>query len=162
MKNKQTIIIVSIIVALVVVLALLLLLYDQPEYVEGEVAIYSGDTLVASYSVAQLVDSFDIIQIDAVLDTSNSIATDVVFSGVMLSDIFDACDISNIGSIVAYAEDGYVSSYALSNIDSLALVYMLDGENLTSEGTFKGPFAIIDTSSAFSQYWCQCVVTIVV
>ncbi len=111
--------------------------------------------------------SLDPVNIDAVMDTSNTDPTDVSFSGVELKKIFDFAGLEiNSETIEVRSLDGYTSALTKEEImqdDNVYICIAMGEEPLPpkSEGGM-GPYLMIIKSSEFSQRWCKFVQEVVV
>lgn len=104
------------------------------------------------------------VEFDADLKASGKEAENHQYTGALLKNIFDACDIAihEENQVVVKAVDGYTVALTGKEVleeDHVYLSYAMDGEPLgKKEDGGKGPYQVILRKDPFSQRWCKFVV----
>lgn len=165
MKNKKQVLIIS---ACLVVMALIIgvlawLNAPKTPIDNAKVEIYAGQTLIAAYTHSELV-ALPYVEIEKEILSSSHENESGVYRGVPLRVLLrdkDAALTDGKTRVLAYAQDGYTTSYRMSEVlesDAVMLAYTKDGQVLTpmSQGG-TGPYRIIVSTDEFGTRFCKYV-----
>jgi hypothetical protein len=164
--NKQNKSILGIIVVLVVILGVTGYLNrgataEKAALNENAVfkVLVNGEEIASKNMVE--IQAYGEVDFEANLKTSGKDPIPYTYSGVLLKAILEdaGVDLSDAKGVVVSAVDGYAVSLTMEKIiadDNVYLAYKRDGELIgTREEGGKGPYQMIISKDAFSQYWCK-------
>ena len=164
--NKQNKVILGIIVILAVILGVTGFLNRGAT---AEKAALNDNAIFKVMINGEEVASRNMVEIQALgevnfeanLKTSGKDPIPYVYSGVLLKTILEdaGVDLSNAKGVVVSAVDGYAVSITMEKImskDNVYVAYQREGDLIgTREEGGKGPYQMIVSKDAFSQYWCK-------
>ena len=156
MKKRSTVIIISVLVVLIIAIGVLVQLNKSDTRVQqGTVAVTMDSKVLAELTMDD-ISAMEYIEVQKEIVSSNYANDSGLFRGVPLRKLLtekvpDSLDGSN--QIVVYAEDGYVTAFAMDEVtqsDNIFLAYAKDGQSLgTKDDGGSGPFRIVIQEDEF-------------
>lgn len=164
MKQGKVIAIVLVVLALLVIFLAYInkdtLVEKQQLNNDAVFAVLQEEETLKAYTMEEIA-ALGEVTFEANLKSSGKDPVPHTYTGVLLKNILVDAGLkpSEGGSAIVSAIDGYVvgvTNEKLMDDDNVYLVYMKDGTLIgTREEGGEGPYQMIISKDAFSQYWCK-------
>lgn len=162
--NKRAVIIVcAVLVVLAAAIGVLAYLNAPKDLEEGQLVLVKGESTLASWTMEEL-KALPAVETYKEITSSNHAGDSGTFRGVALHTLLGGVGeeaLAGVTKVYVYAQDGYTTSYKLSEVsgsDDFLLAYSKDGQGLgTMNNNGTGPLRLVVVSDEFGTRSCKYV-----